>query len=252
MAIIDLERSKNLYNTSAYKDNTDNWEDDVSRYRAAALLSALDQAGLSSSIDSILDVGCGAGGVLAELATMPGMATVSLSGRDISSIAIEIAEALADRKGVANRVKYDVGSVSDIEPNSNYSVISLIHVLEHCPDMLEMLNQCQKVSEFIYINVPIEFNLFYALRSNILLNQYKRYGHVHFFDEPFFLEWLNCNDFELISKVYSRDYLVSKPGLSYNLIRFARKLSEAIFGARFTIRYLAGLSGGYLVRKRTT
>lgn len=252
MAIIDLERSKNLYNARAYIDYTDNWEDDVSRHRAIAFLSALDQANLLDRIESILDVGCGAGGVLAELATDSRLAAVHLSGRDISSIAIEMAVALGEKKGVASRVKYDVGSVSHIDPNSKYSVISLIHVLEHCPDMLEMLSECEKVSKFIYINVPLEFNVFYAARSGVLLNQYKKYGHVHFFDESFFLEWLSSNNFELISKVYSRDYLVNKSGVFYNLFKFVRKSSERLFGARFTIRYLAGLSGGYLVRKKAT
>ncbi|RLA51393.1 MAG: hypothetical protein DRR42_10495 [Gammaproteobacteria bacterium] len=251
MAILDKERSENLYNADSYKNNTDNWEDEVSFYRAAGFLDALEQAGLIGEIDSILDVGCGSGGVLAEMADDLRLEETHLEGIDISRIAVGIANSLAERKGVRGRIKYQVQSLTDVDTSAKYTVTSMIHVLEHCPDMLEMLEECAKRSEYQYINVPLEYNLFYCLLRNVPAQQYEKYGHLHFFDEPFILKWLDSNGYDVVVKVYSSDYMVQKPGFSYGAFQRLRKFWHRAFGPLSTIRYLAGLSGGYLVKKRT-
>lgn len=251
MAILDMERSRNLYNADSYKDNTNDWEDDVSEFRAVAFLDALSKAGLFDRLSSILDVGCGSGGVLARMAQDERLNGVELRGIDISGTAIGISKQLAVAKGVEDRIEYALQSVTDIDPAEKVTVLSLIHVMEHCPDMLEMLEVCASRSEFQYINVPLEFNLFYALRRQVPAGQYDRYGHLHFFDEGFFLTWLDRNGYELIAKVYSEDYMISKPGIAYNCVKAFRRLFQKVFGPLTTIRYLAGLSGGYLVRKKT-
>jgi len=250
MAILDKERSMNLYNADSYKSNTNNWEDEVSVYRAAAYLDALSAAGLIGKIDSILDVGCGSGGVLAKLSDDPRLQNSHLEGIDISNNAVDIANTLAEKKGVSNRVSYHVRSLTDVAATAKYTIISLIHVLEHCPDMLEMLEECAKRSDYQYINVPLEYNLFYCLLPNIPAKQYEKYGHLHFFDELFFLKWLNSNGFDVVAKVYSEDFMVQKCGLAYRALQRVRQFCLRAFGPLATIRYLAGLSGGYLVKKR--
>lgn len=191
MAVLDKERSENLYNSDSYNSNTNNWEDEVSYYRAAAFLEALEIAGLIFEVDSILDVGCGSGGVLAQLAGDPRLREVRFEGIDISGIAVDIANSLAGQKGVSGRIKYHVQSITDVATSSMYTITSILHVLEHCPDMLEMLEECTMRSEYQYINVPLEFNLLYCLLPNVPANQYAKYGHLHFFDEPFSLHgWI--------------------------------------------------------------
>ncbi|ETD83981.1 hypothetical protein U716_07980 [Rhodobacter capsulatus B6] len=173
---------------------------------------------------------------------------MSLRGIDISNVAIDIARDLSIKKGVQNRVSYEVKSLLDIPTSEKASIISIIHVLEHCPDMSEMLRECAARAKFVYINVPLEFNLFYALRRGVPKNQYKKYGHIHFFDEDFFLSWLRANSYEVVANVYSRDYMIKKSGLGYKAFQLLRRLSHAVLGPKITIRYLAGISGGYLVR----
>lgn len=249
MAIIDKERFKNLYNAKTYAENTNNWEDDVSVFRAEALLEAIRKGGIANELKSILDVGCGSGGVLAEISKSPELSKAILRGVDISETAISIANQLAAQKGVDSRVQYRLGSIEDHSTATRESLICLIHVLEHCPDMFEMLELCNERANYIYINVPLELNVFYALRPNLTVSQYQKYGHVHFFDEPFFVSWLESNGYQLIASVYSRDYMINKPGVSYNMFKNLRRISERLIGQRKTARLLAGLSGGYLVKK---
>jgi SAM-dependent methyltransferase len=250
MAIIDKERFKNLYNANTYAENTNNWEDSVSVFRADALLSAIRKGGIANELESILDVGCGSGGVLAEVSQAPELRQATLCGLDISETAVAIANKLAEQKGVMSRVQYGLGSIEDHPISPRESLICLIHVLEHCPDMLEMIELCSQRANYLYINVPLELNVFYAIRPGLAASQYRKYGHVHFFDEQFFVNWLESNGYELIASVYSRDYMISKPGLSYNTFKILRRVSENVIGQRKTARLLAGLSGGYLVRKK--
>lgn len=250
MAIIDKERSRNLYNAESYQSNTNNWEDEVSLYRASAFVEALEKAEIIDKIDSILDVGSGSGGVLAEISADGRLKNTRLEGLDISDTAVKIANSLAVKKGVVDKVKYSKGSISEIDLAHKYTVVSLIHVMEHCPDMLEMLEECASRSEYQYINVPLEYNLFYSLRGSVPERQFEKYGHLHFFDEPFFLKWLDSNGYDLIANVYSKDFLVKKSGIAYKIFQVLRSVSLRILGPRLTIRFLAGISGGYLTKKR--
>lgn len=250
MGIIDVERTRNLYNSKAYSENTDNWEDGTAHVRARALYDAIKDAGLLDSVKSLLDVGCGSGGVLAELAKLESLNDVKLEGMDIADEAISISNKLAESKGVAKRVNYRLGGISDLSSKEHWTVISLLHVLEHCPDMKEMLECCFKHSDYVYINVPIEFTPLYAIRGGIPKKQYLKYGHLHFFDEEFFLEWLKQNDFILLSKTYSYDFRTARNTLKSKVMRVLRELSLKFIGPSAIIKLFAGISVGFLDVKK--
>ena len=252
MATVDQERLHNLYNASHYKDNTSDWEDSASSYRADAFYIALCLAGIHDSVNSFLDVGCGSGGVLMQLykkyGSMLNSGNTTFHGVDLSINAIEIANKLYP-KSKDNNISFTVGSYNN-SPSDNYDVVSIIHVLEHCPDMLEMLSECEMKGQYLYINVPIEVNIFYSFRKKVLVNQYKKYGHLHFFNEDFFVCWLEQNGFKLISIVYSSDFEVVKSGFSYNLMQLLRRWCGRLIGPSRAMWLLGGYSLGVLVKSR--
>lgn len=244
----DAERNKKLYNSDEYENNTNNWEDSVSKYRVEALISAIKKANLHEKITSILDVGCGSGGVISKLATDYSSILESTSifkAIDLSATAIKIAKNLYGSIA-KDKLKFEVGTVEN--ENEEYDLITLLHVLEHCPDMVHMLDVCSKKSKYIYINVPIEVNLLYALRGNVLANQYIKYGHLNFFNEEFIRVLLKENDYEILSEVYSNDFLVEKSGLIYNIIKPLRSLL-GLMSKSFATKLLGGYSYGILVKK---
>lgn len=253
MATLDRERLQNLYASEAYRDNTRDWEDAVAPFRAKAFYEALKIGGLAEGVRSILDVGCGSGGVLIELRLKYGSSIgggkARFFGLDVSEKAISVANRLYPNAEELN-VFFSHGLL-DTEPEQrSYGVLSLIHVLEHCPDMLEMLSLCEKRADYLYVNVPIELNCFYVMRRGVIGSQYRRYGHLHFFDEEFFLSWLDQNGFEIVAVVYSEDYAVRKGGIAYNGVRLLRKLMKTMLGYSVATWLLGGFSLGVLIKSR--
>lgn len=253
MAIFDIERAANLYNASNYECNTSNWEDSASVFRAKAFYEAMTKARLADQIASVLDVGCGSGGVLMKLSEDHGKKIgngfAKYDGIDLSTNAIRIANQLYP-KAAEHNVSFSVELIDNKNVGEKYSVVSLIHVLEHCPDMLEMLGACEKKANYLYINVPIEVNLLYTLRRNVLVNQYLSYGHLHFFNEKFFLCWLEKNGFEILSTVYSPDFEIPKKGIGYQIIQRVRRWVGFGMGPAIATWLLGGYSFGVLVRSR--
>jgi hypothetical protein len=168
----------------------------------------------------------------------------------LSPKAINIANQLYP-KAEEHNVSFSNKLITDYNVGSKYSIVSLIHVLEHCPDMLEMLGVCEEKSNYLYLNVPIEVNLLYTLRSNVLVNQFLSYGHLHFFNEQFFLCWLEKNGFEVLSTVYSADYEVHKQGVGYKIIQLLRRWIGNGMGPSIATWLLGGYSFGVLIRSRT-
>jgi SAM-dependent methyltransferase len=253
VAIIDNERVKNLYGADDYESNTRNWEDSASVFRAKAFYEAVDKVRLSDQVSSILDVGCGSGGVLMKLSEdygkKIGNGLAKFDGIDLSINAIKIANRLYP-KAAEHNVSFSVELIDKNNVGEKYSIISLIHVLEHCPDMLEMLNACEMKAKYLYINVPIEVNLLYTLRRNVLVNQYLSYGHLHFFNEQFFLCWLEKNGFEILTTVYSPDFEIPKKGIGYQIIQRLRRWIGVVMGPGIATWLLGGYSLGVLVRSR--
>ena len=253
MAIIDRERAENLYNSEKYENNTSNWEDSASVFRATAFYESLSKANIADQVTSILDVGCGSGGVLMKLSENHGKAigngSAKFDGIDLSVKAIAIAKQLYPKANETN-VQFSVDLIDDLSSTTKYTVASLIHVLEHCPDMLEMLGECEKKATYLYLNVPIEVNLLYTLRRGVLANQYLSYGHLHFFNEKFFLCWLEKNGFEILSTVYSPDFEVSKSGIGYKSIQLIRRWIGRGISPAFATWLLGGYSFGVLLRSR--
>jgi SAM-dependent methyltransferase len=253
MAIIDEERNANLYSAEAYVRNTDNWEDAAAIFRAKALVDALRAGGIYERVSSILDVGCGSGGVLASFRDLhksqdTNSRDVRLHGIDISAHAIQTARKLHSVGGESD-LNFEVHSIADMDSSDKHTLVTLIHVLEHCPDALEMLKACETFGEFLYVNVPLEVNLFYSVRPRLLMNQYLKYGHVHFFNRSFFLTWLEKNGYRIISEVYSADFEVAKEGLFYNSMKLARRLLGYVSPSA-TAWLLGGFSLGVLIEKK--
>jgi SAM-dependent methyltransferase len=124
---------------------------------------------------TLVEIGCGDGSVLAELAARR-VAPV-LDGFELSPPAAAIAAA----RGIpgARRVEaYDGEHVP--APDGAYDLAVLTHVAEHVPDPVPLLHEAARVAPWVLVEVPLEANR--SARRPAKRAQAAEIGHLHAFD----------------------------------------------------------------------
>lgn len=125
------------------------WRALGARSKGAHAVALCARAGLRPA--TLVEIGCGDGAVLAELAAR-GLSPV-LDGFELSPKAA----AIAKQRGVARRVEAFDG-VHVPAADGAYDVAILSHVLEHVPDPLPLLIEAARVAPHVIVEVPLEDN----------------------------------------------------------------------------------------------
>ena len=223
-----------IYDDGTYSENNPGFNDKESNRKVSNLVGFLKSNSVElSNLKSILDYGCGGGGFIAELCNiLPNVSNAT--GVDLNSDAIDYA---LSKNRDSNVLKFTCGSLEKIK--NDYDLITVVHVLEHIKDWEAFLTDIKHKAGYIYISVPIEASMWMTMRKNILLGQYKRYGHIHFFNEPYLINYLEESGLEVISTDYSDEFLAFD-GLMSNLI----KVPRLVIGL-FSKSLACNLLGGY-------
>ena len=222
-----------LYSTETYSDNTGGWLPNEDFAKASTIIRVLNKADVMQNISSVLDVGCGTGGILRHVHQSISNGNTAL-GIDLSIIGIK----LANEKSAKN-LSFKALSLEQVE--GEFDLVILSHVLEHIADWDNFLEKLSlKVNRYLYINVPLEVNVLSAIRGRSLLETYKKYGHVHFFDEDFVISYLEDCGFNVLVKDYGEEFIVQNSTLRGRLAKLPRKLL-----GKLSRRIAARLVGGY-------
>jgi SAM-dependent methyltransferase len=124
---------------------------------------------------SLVEIGCGDGAVLGELAAR-GLAG-TLDGFELSPTAIELARARGI-PGAGRLEAYDGAHVPAAD--GAYDLAVLTHVLEHVPDPAALLGEAARVARWVLVEVPLEANRSAARPAKRA--QAAEIGHVQAFD----------------------------------------------------------------------
>lgn len=125
----------------------------------------------SSRPDSILEVGCGDGAVLAELGRR-GIGELRV-GLEISSSALALASA---RPEVTEAHLFDGQHIAS---QRVYDLVIATHVLEHVPEPKDLLESLVGVARAVVLEVPLEDNLLARRPAARALSEAA--GHLHRF-----------------------------------------------------------------------
>ena len=183
------------YTDGTYLDKVPDWHASESPWKASKVLQMIERNHLS--LNSICDVGCGAGQILVELQKHTD-SNVMLAGYDISPHAIEIAKLKENA-----HLKFhndDFLKSGDTSPD----LILLLDVFEHVPDYLGFLDALKKKAGWIIFHIPLEMGARTILRkSNFLLQRRKEYGHLHYFSKETALATLSDLGYEIKDYFYT-------------------------------------------------
>jgi ubiquinone/menaquinone biosynthesis C-methylase UbiE len=191
-------------------------------------------------IHSILDIGCGSGKTLIQVAGA--LVSAKNTGVDISQKIINIAKN-NDQTGKINWIAADIFSYN----LPRHDVVLAMDTIEHVPDDSGFLNKISQFSDYIVIKVPIEINFVNRLVKFLsfgvidpLLDTEIRYGHIHHYSIEDFLNLIAANKLRVDKIEYM--HLPKRHRLFWELIRI-------LFMPLWFIsqKYYVEFNGGFLV-----
>jgi ubiquinone/menaquinone biosynthesis C-methylase UbiE len=182
---------ESAYNDGTYRENNPDWHATDSRWKAervAAMLSA-------SSVEfaSCVEVGCGAGQVLAHVAEcIPGR---RYTGYDISSDAGALWRSLPPTP-----VSYRLGDFTS--STENYDLLLLIDVFEHVEDYMGFLRKLSRRARWFVFHIPLDMHISALLRDR-QLSVRQQVGHLHYFSRATALATLEDTGYRIVKAEYT-------------------------------------------------
>lgn len=179
----------NIYTNGEYLEATRSWHAEDSPWKAEQIYAIIKRNDIRA--ERIVEVGCGAGGVLCELSQKPLFAHARLQGFDISPHAIELA-----RQKDQDKVQYHCGDIFSIG-TADADMLLAIDVFEHVPDYMGFLSKCRSFATFKIYHIPLDIHASAVLRETFISTRYG-VGHLHFFTEATALATLRDTGHEIV------------------------------------------------------
>jgi SAM-dependent methyltransferase len=210
----------NQYQSGEYLEKVPDWHTSDSAWKAARVLKLIQKNNLRPK--TIFDIGCGAGGVLAELQKkMP--LDVELIGYDISPQAIMLA-----RKNEKERLKF-FGIDFSASKGASADLLLLLDVLEHVPDYLGFLQSLQGRAEWFIFHIPLDISVQSTRKkSQTIMDMRTQFGHLHYFNKETALATLRDAGYEITDYFYTDDkdgFECKNKTLKARVIRGLRRLT---------------------------
>lgn len=227
------------YTSGQYAIDNPDWHEADAEHKARALASMIRYAGLRPR--TVIDVGCGTGGVLWHLShtlaeDLPGTAW---EGWDVAPEAIRRA-----RKREGGNLHFVAEDFLASEREAD--LLLLIDVVEHVPDDVAFLRGLRDRARWFLIRLPLDLSAWDVARSTRLLEARRRYGHRHVYTRELALQLLGEAGYEVEKVVYDR----VPPPRETARQRLVDGLRETLFqvAPALTVRLLGGYSVLVLAR----
>lgn len=165
-------RDQSVYVDGRYAQRHPNWHREHSEWKATQISGML--ARHSVEPRTVVEVGCGAGGILAAL--QGGMdPAVELTGYDVAPEAIKLARLLAN-----DRLHFVCGDfTTDSAPVAD--VLLAIDVAEHVSDYLGFLAALRTRARTHVFHLPLDLSVLSSAQPQRLDWNYESVGHLHYF-----------------------------------------------------------------------
>jgi SAM-dependent methyltransferase len=199
---IALSKPYESYESGDYLAKNPSWDEEDSKWKANQVLKVLDKNHLKPK--TIIEVGCGAGGVLASLHdTLP---DVKYFGVDIAADARKFWV-----KHAAKKITFSVGDFLQLQ-TAHSDLLLLLDVIEHIPNPFEFLTQLKGRSDYYIFHIPLDLSSISVLRETPLLFVRNKVGHIHYFTKSLALSLLHECDYEVIDWNYTNASFSNKSG----------------------------------------
>ena len=224
-----------FYTKGEYLQHNPNWNEEDAPWKAAMIKELL----IKNEIvfHSMVEVGCGTGGVIQFLAQS--YPDKIFTGYDISPQSITIAQ----QKVTAQTNLIFLNTDYLKENNKKADVLLVADVIEHVSDYYGFLNTLKSKSGQFVFHIPLDLSCRTILKPHILLQQRNDVGHIHYFTEEH-VWWIlkDCN-YTIKDWQYTKHYIdLKKPeGLKQAVKKMLRAFSFAV-APKWSVKMWGGYS----------
>lgn len=222
------------YLSDDYSSHNPSWDSEDSPWKAELVRNVLIRGNLHPQ--SVAEVGCGAGGVLAELHQY--LPASRLRGFDIAPEAVRFWE-----KYALSGVEFTLGDFLAMDTET-YDVVLMLDVIEHLANPFDFLMRARTRGRHFVFHIPLDLSAVSVLRETPLLYVREKVGHIHYFTRALALSLLQESGYEVIDWRYTgaavrashhklRTRLASVPRILMSL--WSRDLSARLLGGETLI-----------------
>lgn len=189
----EVDHTSQRYLGHDYLEKNPSWDLEDSPWKARQVRDLL--AAHQITPRSIVDVGCGAGLVLAEL--QRAFPAARLCGYDIAPD--------AERFWTVPRQAGIDLSVGDFatSPSDTFDVVLALDVLEHLQDPFVFLERIKGRGRHYVFHFPLDLSALSVLRESPLLHVHDKVGHLHFFTRRLALALLQDCGYTVLESRYT-------------------------------------------------
>jgi len=181
------------YLDGRYADRNPSWDRDDSPWKAELVRDILGRAHLRPA--SIVDVGCGGGGVVAAL--RPFFPEARLRGFDVAPAGARLWNA---HRG--SGIEFVLGDFLAEAPE-RYDLVLLLDVVEHLANPFDFLARIRARGRYFVLHFPLDLSALGVLRETPLLFAREKVGHLHYFTRSLALALLEECGYEVKDARYT-------------------------------------------------
>jgi SAM-dependent methyltransferase len=218
------------YTDGKYYENHPTWDLEHAPFKARHVFEMIAKNNLNGR--RIADVGCGNGGVLAELKKK--LPNSSMFGFDISPQAIEMGKNLHGKT-------VSLFCENPMAKQDTYDIVLGMDVIEHVEDIFGFLRNVRSLGEYKIFHIPLELNLRWQISANMYTNANKSNGHIHFFNVEIALATLKWAGYEIIDSALTPHAIELAISKKAKIAAIPRRIL-ALFNEQFANKVLGGWS----------
>jgi SAM-dependent methyltransferase len=214
------------YTGNRYVTSNPDWHAADSPWKATQLLQMLN----ASPVETVCEVGCGAGEILRQLHDrMP--AIRRLVGYEISEVAFAMA---ADR--ATDRLSFALKDAA--RDGERFDLMLIMDVVEHVPDPIGFLSSLRFKAKRTILHVPLDLSAQSVVRPARLMRLREGVGHIHHFTPETAIATVEDAGYAIRGHVFTRSFDLPPQSIKARVARLPRRLLPEVF----TIRLLGGYS----------
>jgi SAM-dependent methyltransferase len=180
-----------IYSDRQYLDNNPDWHLEDTKWKAGEIDAILRRNGVSWH--SGVEVGCGSGGIVAELARR--YPQNSLTGYDVAKDADAFWSRHTEKNANYKHADFLAG-------NDRKDLLMLIDVFEHVDDYMGFLRQLSGRADTFVFHIPLDLHVQGLLRRSYMRAR-KVVGHLHYFTRESALATLTDTGYEIVDWSYT-------------------------------------------------